>query len=570
MTGTDPNPDLLLSSFEASPSKLSTTQIQYAQSTPDSGHGASTRRTADERDNGPEAKKLQFWVDRKVTLAFFPLCLLTLMVALEAASLSIALPVVTEELGGSAIEAFWSGTSFVLCSACCQLIFTSLSSAFGRQLLIVIAVIFFLVGTIVSGVATNFTQMLVGRSIQGTGGGGIIALSEVSVTDMIPFRLRGAYWGVLGSMWSVGSVIGPIMGGGFSTNADWRWIFYINIPFAALSIPLIVIYLKIKTKKTTRRQKLRNFDTVGLVLFICSTASFLVALSWGGVMYAWHSWRVLVPLIIGTIGMVGVMGYETHIPKDPILQVSGIDNHSLLISYIGTVLQGLTLWCILYYLPLYGEAVHGFKPLPAGVAALPLAFSIAPSACASGIIAVVSGRYRILIWIGWAVATLGFGVLCYFDRTTKGAIWISLIAIPGLGLGALVTSIAYAVQACSETRHLATATALFSFFRAFGQSLGVAIGGVIFQNRMEANLQRYPALAPMAKKISHNAVALVGKMQTAPASQNKDDLRQAYTDSLRAVWIFCCVCTAVGGILSLFTKEYSIDQTHDTDQGLEE
>lgn len=439
-----------------------------------------------------------------------------------------------------------------------------------------------------SGVAINFTQMLVGRSIQGTGGGGIIALSEVSVTDMIPFRLRGAYWGVLGSMWSVGSVIGPIMGGGFSTNSDWvsrraspsadrlflilitqRWIFYINIPVATLSIPLILIYLKIKTKKTARREKLRNFDTVGLVLFVCSTASFLVALSWGGVMYAWHSWRVLVPLIIGTIGMIGVMVYETHIPKDPILQVSGIDNHSLLISYIGTVLQGLTLWCILYYLPLYGEAVHGFKPLPAGVAALPLAFAIAPSACVSGIVAVVTGRYRMLIWIGWAVATLGFGILCYFDRTTKDAIWIALIAIPGLGLGTLVTSIAYAIQACSETRHLATATALFSFFRAFGQSLGVAIGGVIFQNRMAANLQKYPALAPMAKKISHNAVAIVGEIQMAPPSQNKDDLRQAYTDSLRAVWIFCCVCTAVGGIVSLFTKEYSIDQNHDTDQGLE-
>lgn len=93
MTETDPNPDLLLSSLEASPSKLSTTQIQYAQSIPDSRHGASARRTADERDNGPEGKKLQFWIDRKVTLAFFPLCLLTLMVALEAASLSIALPV---------------------------------------------------------------------------------------------------------------------------------------------------------------------------------------------------------------------------------------------------------------------------------------------------------------------------------------------------------------------------------------------------------------------------------------------------------------------------------------------
>lgn len=99
--------------------------------------------------------------------------------------------------------------------------YTSLSNAFGRQYLLIAAVIPFIVGTIVCGVSVNFTQMLVGRSIQGTGGGGILALSEISVTDMIPFRYRGIYWGVLGSMWSVGSVVGPILGGGFSTNASW-------------------------------------------------------------------------------------------------------------------------------------------------------------------------------------------------------------------------------------------------------------------------------------------------------------------------------------------------------------
>ncbi|KAJ5674270.1 hypothetical protein N7462_009709 [Penicillium macrosclerotiorum] len=516
----------------------------------------------------PVGSRLGFSVDRSVILAFLPLCILTLMVALEAASLSVALPVVSENLGGTAVQAFWSGTSFVLCSACFQLVFTSLSNAFGRQLLIICATILFLVGTIVCGVSVNFKSMLVGRSIQGTGGGGIIVLSEISVSDMVPLQYRGLYWGVLGSMWSIGSVVGPVLGGGFCTNVSWRWIFYINIPFAVLSTPLIFRYLKITTETMTRSEKVKRFDIVGLAGFVCSIGSFLVGLSWGGVMYQWTSWHTLVPLVLGFFGIIGVLVYETYVPIDPILRLSGVENRSLLVSYVGATLHGLTLWCLLYYLPLYSEAVHGFTPLMAGVAALPLALAIAPSACIAGAIAVFCGRYRTVIWIAWSVATLGFGILCYLDITTKVAVWVCLIAIPGLGLGALVTSVAYAIQTCADNQSIVIVTALFSFFRAFGQALGMSIGGVIFQNRMQSNLLKHPAFAGVAGEISRNAEVMVRKMNTMQLDQSKIELRQVYAESLRDIWVFCCVCTAVAGLLSLLTKEYCLDQSRDTDQRL--
>lgn len=144
--------------------------------------------------------------------------------------MSVALPIIAEKLHGSAIEAFWAGTSFLLCSTVFQPSFASLSNIFGRKPVILFCLLFFTVGSLVGGIAKNFTTLLVGRSIQGVGGGGLIALTEIIVTDIVPLRQRGKYFGFLSSMWALGSVCGPIMGGGFAENVSWRWILVSDIP----------------------------------------------------------------------------------------------------------------------------------------------------------------------------------------------------------------------------------------------------------------------------------------------------------------------------------------------------
>ena len=174
------------------------------------------------------------------------------------------------------------------------------------------ALVFFLVGAIVAGVSHNFGVMLVGRSIQGIGGGGLIALTEIVVTDLVPLRLRGQWFGIISAMWSLGSVIGPIIGGAFAQDATWvstpincqiasiyadsaqRWIFYINFPFAGIAMVIVPVALKLAFKHTELSEKLRRVDWIGSVLFIGSTTSFLIPVTWGGVSYAWDSWRTLV------------------------------------------------------------------------------------------------------------------------------------------------------------------------------------------------------------------------------------------------------------------------------------
>ncbi|OGE50913.1 hypothetical protein PENARI_c015G03751 [Penicillium arizonense] len=510
----------------------------------------------------------KFALGRRGILVFFTLSVLTLMAALDGTSLSVALPDIAKELNGTAIEAFWSGTSFLLCSTVFQPSFASFSNIFGRRPMILIALVFFCVGAIISAIANNFTYMLVGRSIQGVGGGGIISLSEVIITDLVPLRWRGQYFGILSAMWSVGSVTGPILGGGFAQNVSWRWIFYINFPFIGIGLILVILFLNLKLAPSSLIEKLRRIDYFGTVLFVGSISSFLIPLTWGGVSYPWSSWRTLVPLCVGGAGLLFFAFYEYRFASDPIIPPVIFKNRTATASFIGSVLQGFILWCALYYLPLYYEAVKEYSPILSGVALFPETFTVAPSGMVAGILITVTGRYRWAVWLGWVLSTIGLGLLCLIKVHTSVVGWIFLNIVSGLGLGILFPSLGYAVQASSEPENLAIAVAMFSFFRALGQAIGVAVGGVVFQNRMFSNLMKYPDLAPMAGTYSKDAAGLVQIIKAMADGADKANLKEAYTDSLRTVWIVCCAVSGVALVISLLTEHYDLDRDLETNQGL--
>ncbi|OQE10626.1 hypothetical protein PENFLA_c085G09435 [Penicillium flavigenum] len=510
----------------------------------------------------------KFALGRRGILVFFTLSVLTLMAALDGTSLSVALPEIAKELNGTAIEAFWSGTAFLLCSTVFQPSFASFSNIFGRRPLILISLIFFSVGAVLAAIANDFTYMLIGRSIQGVGGGGIISLSEVIITDLVPLRWRGQYFGILSAMWSVGSVTGPILGGGFSENVSWRWIFYINFPFIAVGGILVILFLSLKLAPSSLGEKLRRIDYFGTVLFVGSMSSFLIPLSWGGVSYDWDSWHTLVPLCVGGVGLIVFGFYETYYASDPIVPPVIFYNRTAIASFIGSVLQGLILWCALYYLPLYYEAVKEYSPIISGVALFPETFTVAPSGIVAGVLITATGSYRWAIWIGWALSTTGLGLMCLIKVNTSMLGWIFLNIVPGLGLGILFPSLGYAVQASADPENLAIAVAMFSFFRALGQAIGVAVGGVVFQNRMFTNISRYPALAPMAGAYSKDAAGLVQVIKAMADGADKANLKEAYTDSLRTVWMVCCAVSGIAMVISLLTEHYDLDRALKTNQGL--
>ena len=256
--------------------------------------------SADLDTNAPPAFKpgLKFY------LAFSALAALSLVVALDGTSISVALPVIADELDGTAMEAFWSGTSFLLSCTVFQPVYAGFSHIFGRKLLCLLAVTLFLVGTVVCALAQDMTLMLIGRTVQGAGGSGIIALTNVLITDLVPLRNRGNWVGVLGAVWALGSVSGPVIGGAFAAPSLWRWIFWLNVPFIAVSIVMVYFFIRLKTPSSSLVTKLKQADWLGSFMFVGSMTAILIPISWGGVQYEWLSWRVTVPLGAGIIGLV--------------------------------------------------------------------------------------------------------------------------------------------------------------------------------------------------------------------------------------------------------------------------
>lgn len=330
----------------------------------------------------------------------------------------------------------------------------------------------------------------------------------------------------------------------------------------------ILLFLKLNIIPTSLAEKLRKIDFVGTVLFVGSLASFLIPLTWGGVLYPWNSWRTLVPLIIGACGLAVFAYYEVRFAADPIIPPTIFQNRTATVSFLGSLLQGLVLWCALYYLPLYYEAVKEYSPIVSGVALFPETFTVAPSAMVVGILTTRWGHYRWAIWLGWLLSTLGVSLICFIKVDTSIPAWIFLNIVPGIGLGLLFPSLGFAIQASATSDTLAIAVGMFSFFRAMGQAIGVAIGGVVFQNRMYHNLLQYPSLAPRASEYSQDAAGLVQVIREMPAGAEKLMLQTAYTDSLRIVWAVCCAVCGVGLLTSLLTESYDLNRALESNQTL--
>ncbi|CAK7235468.1 hypothetical protein SCUCBS95973_009280 [Sporothrix curviconia] len=512
--------------------------------------------------------KAVFKASRSFYLAFSALLVLTVAVALDATTLSVALPTISAALGGSALEAFWSGTSFLLASTVLQPSVAALSSIFGRKYMIYLMVVLFAAGSLVAALANNFTVLIVGRTIQGAGGGGLIALTEVVVTDLVPLAFRPTWFSTLSAMWSIGTVTGPLIGAGFAQNVTWRWIFYINLPLIGAGLAFVVLFLHQAKIPGGILHKLGRFDWVGSVLFTAASTAFLYGLTTGGVANPWDSYKVLVPLIIGPAIMLVFGYYDLYWAKEPLLDRRIFNNRDMLLTYVLTVLHGSILWSLLYFLPLYYQAVQGYKPIISAVAVLPETLTVAPAAAAVGIIAGITGRYRWSLWIGWGLATLGSGLLLLLGPDTSVAAWIWLNVPVGIGSGMLFPAMGLSIQAACEPELNAQATAFFSFLRTFGQSIGVAISGVIFQNSFHKKLAAIPAFASVAEEYSHDATSVVSVIKAMAPSPEKVELVKAYSESLRVIYISLVAFAGFCFVLTFFIRGYSLNQEHVTNQGL--
>lgn len=412
---------------------------------------------------------------------------------------------------------------------------------------------------------------MIGRTIQGIGGGGIITLTEVLITDLVPLRERGKWFGFQSLTWALGSVAGPLIGGLFAQEVTWRWIFWINLPFCGLGFLTLPFCLRLRHPPGRLGSKLLLFDWVGAFLLTASTTSFLMPVSWGGVMFAWSSFRTLVPLILGICGLFIFVIYEIYVAKTAVIPLHIFNNRTAAVNYIGTLIHGMILWCVLYYLPLYYEAVKGYSLIIVGVACFPETFTITPASVFVGVAVSITGRFRWAIWSGWSLTVLGMGLLYLLGPKTSIPAWVFLNLLAGLGIGLLFSSMNLAAQAATTEKHVGFAAAMYIFMRSLGQSIGIAVGGVIFQSQFAIDLRRDADLARNATALAQDASGLVQVIKAMPeGTAERNMIVDAYADALKVVWAVMAGLAFIALVLSFGTKGLSLNAEMESEQALKE
>ncbi|OLN95815.1 putative MFS-type transporter C1399.02-like protein 1 [Colletotrichum chlorophyti] len=485
------------------------------------------------------------------------LAMLSLMVALDACVIVTSLHVITEDLGLSTYDGFWIGTAYLLANAVMMPFIADLSHVFGRRPCLSVSVASFALGTIFCCVSHSIGLMLVGRSLQGVGGAGIIVLCLVIFTDIVPLRFRPKWYGLVLGAWALGNCVGPILGGVIAQNTSWRWIFYIMFPFCAAGLVLVPWSVNIEPPAAAFSERLRKMDWLGNALFVGSATLFLIAVSWGGLRYSWRSVGTLLPLFLGAAGMAWTMIYESRFATHPFLRRRLFQTASSIATYACGTIQGLVMYGQLYYVPLYFMDVKSFTPVQTGIALFPVMFTLVPASIITGRLVTMTNNYRYPIWVGWSLASVASGLMLLWDAATPAKVWAPTLVLLGLGHGAILNAQNVASHAICDEGDEGVAAAMYAFLRQFGMALGVGIGGSTFQNVMLLKLENYGPLASGAQGGKQAAAAM---LSTSADADVRSKILDAYIYGLRGVYGLHVGASGAALLMSLLIKGVSMNK----------
>ncbi|OAQ97920.1 hypothetical protein LLEC1_01221 [Akanthomyces lecanii] len=495
----------------------------------------------------------------KLTLTLVALCISIFLVALDQTIIAPALGAITAQFD-STKDIGWYGSSYLLTSTCLQPIYGVIYRFFNVKWVFLTAIFIFEVGSLLCAVAPTSVAFIVGRAIAGMGTAGLFSGAVVILSYTLPLSKRPLAFGLIGGMWGIASVAGPLLGGAFTDNVTWRWCFYINLPVGGLAMAIVmwVVHIKRNTKYSQGLsvvQRILKLDLIGSAIFIPAIICLLLALQWGGADYPWSNSRVI-GLFVGSGAMLALFivaqwwrAEQSTFP--PFL----FKNRSIVAAMSFCFFFGAGFFPLIYYLSLYFQAIQGVSAVQAGIKVLPLLLATVICSIASGGLVSRFGVYNYVITPCMVLFSIGAGLITTFDIHTPLREWFGYQVLAGLGIGAGFQIGPIVVQTVLPQEWIPVGTACVQFFQSLGGAIFIAVAQTVFQNGLISGVEK-ANLGIEDPRIFINSG--VSQARNILAQLHREDalplVLEAYMTGLRNTYYITLAC-AICAFLSVLALE---------------
>ncbi|MDN6201070.1 MAG: MFS transporter [Micrococcaceae bacterium] len=482
-----------------------------------------------------------------IMLLFAALMITMLMASLNQTVLSAALPTMVGELNGVEHMA-WIITAFILASTIMMPVYGKLGDLFGRKPLLIIAILIFMSGSVLGALSGTMNGVILARVVQGLGGGGLMILSQATIADVIPARERGKYMGVMGGVFALSSVAGPLLGGWLTEGPGWRWAFWLNLPLGVLAVLATIFLLHVPRTVNEARPKI---DVVGMMMMGIATTTLVLACTWGGNTYAWDSPEILGLFAATLVFAVAFVLVERKV-SEPVIPLMLFKNRNFVLTTFAALMVGIAMFGAIGYMPTYLQMVTGFGPTQAGLLMIPMMGALLVTSIVVGRQVSASGRYKKVMMAGTLGLGLGLGLLSTIHSDTEVYMICVFLGVIGLGLGMSMQMLTLVAQNSFPLKFVGTATAGQNYFRQVGATLGSAVVGSLFASRLKDILADK---LPDGASSGASTNSLTPELVTSLPAPIREVIVSAYNEALVPLFLWMVPLAIAATIALFFMKE---------------